>query len=108
MKLFTKFMLLLGALALTACHSVPLTISTPPVQPDEEVLGKATGNATGIMLFQFIPIKQNGRFQAAYDQAVQSKGATRLVNPTIKEQWFWAYILNGYSFTVSGTAVKKK
>jgi hypothetical protein len=108
MKYIRNLMFLLGVLVITACHSVPLTISTLPVQPDEEVLGEASGNQTGIMLLQFIPIKQNGRFQAAYDQALQSKGADRLVNPTIKERWFWAWILNGYSFTVSGTAVKKK
>jgi hypothetical protein len=59
-------------------------------------------------LFGFIPINQNERFQSAYDRALQSKGATRLVDPTIKERWFWAWVLNGYSFTVSGTAVKKK
>jgi len=108
MKHIRNLMFLFGVLAITACHSVPLTISTPPAGPDEEVLGEASGSETGIMLFQFIPIKQNGRFQAAYDQALQSKGADRLVNPTIKERWFWAWVLNGYSFTVSGTAVKKK
>jgi len=60
------------------------------------------------MLLGFIPIKQNNRFKVAYDQAIQNKGADRLVNPTIKERWFWAWILNGYSFSVTGTAVKKK
>lgn len=109
MKYIRNTLVLLGVLAITACHSVPLTIPTAPVGPDEEVLGEASGNQTGIMLLGFIPIKQNSRFQAAYDRALQSKeGATRLVDPTIKERWFWAWILNGYSFTVSGTAVKKK
>ena len=100
--------LLLAVLMITACNSVPLQIPTAPPAPDEEVLGPTTGNSTGIMLFGFIPIKQNNRFQAAYNEALLNKGATRLVDPIITEKWFWAYILNGYSFTVSGTAVKKK
>ena len=100
--------LVFAVLVVTACHSVPLQIPTAPPGPDEEVLGPATGNSTGIMLFQLIPINQNDRFQAAYNEALISKGATRLVNPVITERWFWAWILNGYSFTVSGTAVKKK
>lgn len=103
-----RVLLILGVLTITACHSTPLHIPTAPPGPDEEVLGPATGNSTGLMLFQFIPIKQNDRFQAAYNEALSSKGATRLVNPTISERWFWAWILNGYSFTVTGTAVKKK
>lgn len=108
MKSIRNLMFLLGVLATTACHSVPLKIPTAPVASDEEVLGEASGNQTGIMLFGFIPINQNDRFQAAYNRALQSRGATRLVDPTIKERWFWAWVLNGYSFTVSGTAVKKK
>ena len=103
-----KMVLLILVFAISACTSTPLLIPTAPPGPDEEVLGHATGNSTGIMLFNFIPIKQNDRFQAAYNEALRSKGATRLVNPSISERWFWAYILNGYSFTVSGTAVKKK
>lgn len=108
MRHIRNLLFLLGVLAITACHSVPLTIPTAPVGPDEEVLGEASGSQTGIMVLGFIPINQNERFQIAYDRALQSKGATRLVDPTIKEQWFWAWVLNGYSFTVSGTAVKKK
>ncbi len=100
--------LVFSILMITACHSVPLQIPTVPPAPDEEVLGPTSGNSTGIMLFGFIPINQNDRFQAAYNEALHSKGATRLVNPVITEKWFWAYVLNGYSFTVSGTAVKKK
>ena len=108
MNCLRNTMLLFGILAITACHSVPLQIPTPPPAPDEEVLGPASGESTGIMLFQVIPIKQNNRFQAAYNQALQASGGTRLINPIIKERWFWAFVLNGYSFTVSGTAVKKK
>lgn len=82
---------------------------TPPNKiegKDYQVLGQGTGKATGIMLFQFIPINQNERFRTAYDRAVASKGGTRLLDPKIEESWFWAYLLNGYVTTVSGTVVK--
>jgi len=108
MNRIASFLLAAALLTSVSCTSAPLVIQTPPVGPNEQVLGKVTGSSTGLMLLQFIPIKQNSRFQDAYNEAIQSKGATRLVNPTIQERWFWAYILNGYSFTVSGTAVKNK
>ena len=45
---------------------------------------------------------------AAYQQALTTSGGTRLIDITINERWFWAYILNGYSFEVTGTAVRPK
>jgi hypothetical protein len=89
-----------------ACKGVPLSLNNPK-QPHETVLGEVEGSSTGIMLFQFIPIGQNPRFQVAYDRAMaQAPGATRLADVTISENWFWAYILNGYSTTIRGTAVR--
>jgi hypothetical protein len=58
------------------------------------------------MLFQVIPIGQNSRFVEAYKQALaKHPGATRIADMTISEQWFWAYILNGYVTRIQGTAV---
>jgi len=85
---------------------VPLKISSPVSNQKYEELGEGSGNATGIMLFNVIPIGQNTRFQRAYDNAVRSKGGDAIINPVIKENWFWAYVLNGYSTTVSGTVIK--
>jgi hypothetical protein len=98
-------MLILSVLVV-ACTGVPLKVPSLPVQPGEVALGPVTGGATGIMLFQLIPIGQNGRFGAAYDRAVASQpGATRLTDITIQESWFWAWVLNGYKFKITGTAV---
>jgi len=97
------------ALVLSGCVSMPLNLSVPPnlqEGKDYTVLGEGEGSSVGIMLFTFIPIKQNQRFQNAYDEAVKSKGGDRLMNPTIEERWFWAYVLNGYIFKVKGTVVK--
>lgn len=99
----------LAGLLLAGCVSMPVNLSTPPnlqEGKDYTVLGEGEGSSVGIMLFNLIPINQNQRFQKAYDEAVQSKGGDRLINPTIEEQWFWAYLLNGYIFKVKGTVVK--
>ncbi len=99
----------LVGLMLAGCVSMPLNMNTPPNQQegkDYTVLGEGEGSSVGIMLFQFIPINQNQRFEKAYEEAVKSKGGDRLLNPTIEEQWFWAWVLNGYIFKVKGTVVK--
>ena len=98
--------LFLAVITVSGCASVPLEIPTPAQSTKYEVLGEGSGQATGIMLFNLIPIKQNTRFVRAYNAAVQSKGGDRLINPTIQERWFWAWVLNGYTTTVSGTVVK--
>lgn len=92
---------------LSSCTGVPLKIPTEPLRQNEQSLGPVEGSATGIMLFNVFPIGQNGRFGSAYAEALAKReGATRLIDIEIQENWFWAYILNGYSFTVRGTAVK--
>lgn len=92
-----------------ACHSAPLTIKTDPIGPNEKSLGEVEGKSTGLMLFQVIPLGQNTRFDHAYAAALQQRpGATRIVNPVVSESWFWAWVLNGYTFSVRGTAVGPK
>jgi len=66
MKKWTGFSGAIVILALTACHSTPLTIPSAPLGPNEQHLGTGEGSSTGIMLFQFIPINQNDRFVDAY------------------------------------------
>ena len=53
-------------LAVTACHSMPLTIPSASVGPNEQRLGTGEEPSTGIMLFQLIPINQSSRFVNAY------------------------------------------
>ena len=97
------------ALFAAGCASVPVNMGLPPNQVegrDYTVLGEGEGSSLGVMLFNIIPINQNQRFQKAYDEAVASKGGDRLINPVVEEQWFWAYLFNGYIFKVKGTVVK--
>ena len=73
-----------------------------------KVLGESEGSSVGVMLFNIIPISQNTRFTKAYDEAVAKLGGTCLTDPVIQERWYWAYLFNGYIFTVKGTVVKEK
>ena len=101
--------LMVMVLVLAGCSGIPLRIPGEGIAPGEESMGPVTGEATGVMLFQCIPIGQNDRFQSAYQRALMSApGATRLVDVTIQEDWFWAWVLNGYQFKLTGTAVRSR
>jgi len=91
---------------LAGCASDPLRFPKCNMT-NAKVLGESEGSSTGIMLFQFIPINQNARFNNAYQEAIGKLGGTCLFDPVVEERWFWAYILNGYIFTVKGTVVKE-
>ncbi|OQW63726.1 MAG: hypothetical protein BVN28_04150 [Nitrospira sp. ST-bin4] len=102
---------LLGAVLLfstAACHSTQVRIPTAPIGANEKSLGQTEGNSVGMLLFGFIPINQNERFEKAYQNAVQKSGGARLTDVTISERWWWGYVLNGYVFKVQGTAVGNK
>ena len=111
MKKF-KAVLMLGALGVLAAGCVSQPLKFPTVEQLDkskyDVLGEGEGEATGLMLFQCIPIGQNERYVRAYEAAVKSKGGDALIDPTIQENWFWAYILNGYQTHVKGTVIKYK
>jgi hypothetical protein len=72
------------------------------------VVGHSEASATGLMLFGLIPIRQNDRFVRAQSYAIQAKGGDALINTQVQEKWFWAWVLNGYTTTVSGDVIKLK
>lgn len=101
----------LGALLLfatVACQSTQVKLPSAAVGGSEKALGHTEGSAVGIMLFGYIPIMQNSRFENAYLEAVQKGGGNRLTDVVISEQWFWGGVLNGFIFRVEGTAVANK
>ena len=109
MRKLTIFAIAGTLLLSTACNSIRVPITTGPLGSDEKELGQAFGQDTGVLLFGVIPIGQNSRFEGAYNEAVTKvPGATRLINATIEEKWFWAWVLTGYKFRVKGTAVGPK
>ena len=95
-------------LTVTACNSVPLSIPTGPIGPNEKKMGVGEGTARGLMIMGFIPVNQNERFVEAYQNALAQSGGSRLTDITVSESWFWAWVLNGYTFKVQGTGVAPK
>ena len=99
-------------LSLSGCSSKEVTIEKAP--PEKyEVLGKATGSASGSLgalgtAYYFIPMGLNSRTERAYVEAVQSvPNATGLINVTYSEDWFWWVIGTNRTVTVTGDAIRE-
>ena len=101
----TSAIALLTVGLLAGCTGTPMKVENLD-EDDYTVIGKGQATATGIMLFQVIPIQQNDRFVRAQRAAIKSKGGDAMINTEVKENWFWAWVLNGYQTTVSGDIVK--
>jgi len=101
---------LVALLALaSACTGIPYKMAT--IEPDltkYEVLGPATAQGRGFMIMNVIPINQNNKIERAVEKAIQSKGGDELIDISVQETWFWAYVLNSYAVKVEGTVIKKK
>ena len=99
--------ILLSSVILAGCSGT--SMKTQNLDESEyTVIGHGQATATGIMLFNFIPIQQNDRFVRAQNAAIDSRGGDALINVEVQEDWFCAWILNGYQTTVSGDVVKLK
>ena len=78
-----------------------------------EVLGKATGSASGSLgiagtAYYFIPMGLNSRTERAYVEAVQSvPNATGLINVTYSEDWFWWVLGTNRTVTITGDAIRE-
>lgn len=98
---------MLLALAVTGCTGTPMKTSNLD-STQYTVVGHSAQSATGIMLLGVIPIGQNDRFVRAQTAAIKAKGGDAMINTQVQEKWFWAWILSGYTTTVSGDVVKLK
>lgn len=97
----------LFTLALAGCTGTPMQTQ----QYDSSqytVLGHSEATATGLLLFGVIPIQQNNRFVRAQDAAIKAKGGDAMINTQVQENWFWAWVLTGYTTKISGDVVKLK
>ena len=91
------------------CVGTPYRFANVELDPERyEALGYAEADAGGLMIMNVIPIRQNDKIERAISAAVSSKGGDELVDITVQERWFWAYVLNGYRVTVKGMVVKRK
>jgi hypothetical protein len=102
----------LSALALllgTACTGHSYTMAKVELDPNRyETLGQAEIKTTGLMLFGFIPIQNNNKIERAANHILEERGGDEIVNISVTESWFWAYVLNGYQVKMAGTVVKKR
>ena len=97
----------LFGLVLAGCTGTPM--NTQHYESSQyTVLGHSEASATGIMLFGVIPIGQNSRFVRAQDAAIKAKGGDALINTQVQENWFWAWVLSGYTTKISGDVIKLK
>lgn len=87
------------------CSSVPLRTGALP-NKEYKVVGRSAGSAGGFMLFQFIPIKHNSKVERAYKEAVTKLNGDDMINLTISERWYWAYIGDGYRVNMEGDVIK--
>lgn len=104
-------LILLGMLLVltnAACHSTQLRMPSEPMGANERSTGISEGHSGGFMLFGFIPINQNDRFQSALNTALAKLGGTRLTDVVISERWFWTPVGNGLVFKVQGVGVAPK
>ena len=90
------------------CASAPMKVSTPPINYATrcEELEEGEGSAGGFLFLHLIPMGSNERLVQAYEKAVNSKGGTHLVNPEIKDYWYYAYIGQIKITTVKGKVIK--
>lgn len=97
----------LFGLVLAGCTGAPM--NTQHYDSNQyTVVGHSEASATGMLLFGVIPIRQNSRFVRAQDAAIKAKGGDAMINTQVQENWFWAWVLTGYTTTVSGDVVKLK
>ncbi|AGZ35382.1 hypothetical protein C4Q28_13780 [Pseudomonas sp. SWI6] len=92
-------------LVLAGCTGAPIQ-SRHYDSNEYTVLGHSQASATGIMLFGIIPIRQNNRFVRAQNAAIKAKGGDAMINTQVQENWFWAWVLSGYTTTISGDVIK--
>lgn len=92
-------------LVLAGCTGVPMKTQQYDAS-QYTVLGHSEASATGMLLFGCIPIQHNNRFVRAQTAAIKAKGGDALINTQVQENWFWAYVLTGYTTHVSGDVIK--
>ncbi|EQM66296.1 hypothetical protein PSGK_19450 [Pseudomonas solani] len=96
---------LLSVLAIAGCTGTPM--KTQNLDSSQyTVIGHSEASATGLLVVGLIPVQQNNRFIRAQNAAIKAKGGDAMINTQIQEDWFWAWVLTGYTTTVSGDVVK--
>jgi len=97
------------AIFVFGCSSYPLVIPTDisPSKSKYKDVGEGIGTAAGFMFLNLISIRQTGKLERAYNAAIDSRNGDFLLEPVIKETWFWTPIGTGFVTSVSGNVIKQ-
>ena len=98
---------LIMVVVMTGCVSQPFVMNTE-LTDNYEVLGEASGTSLGMMLLFCVPVGSNERYFRAYNDALKSLGGDVIINPQVRDQWYFTPVGNVFKCTVSGTVVKNK
>jgi len=103
-----KLIFIFCILALTSsCNSMIQQVSTNPLPNKYEELGESSCKACSFMLLTIIPIRFNSMPSRAYYGAIQQKGGDGLINTSIEESWYYAFIGYVRCTKISGTVIRE-
>jgi len=105
-----KLLLLFLTLCFTiiSCTSATQLLSVNPKPDTYRVLDQSDCSGCGFLLFGVVPIAWGGMTQRAYHGAVEAKKGDDLINPAVKESWWWIPPVGYIRCTnVSGTVIRK-
>jgi len=108
MTMGLRFLLVLVALTATSCVGSLTTVApVPPASLDsyEEIQRPAQGWGCGVLLFG-IPIGVNERAEEAYQRALESVGATALVDVRVTERWSWIFVGHKLCTRIDATGLR--
>ena len=94
-------LLLLTSVVWAGCTG-PLTKIAPQPPAQYTTATTARGSGCGMNLFGLIPIAVNDRAQRAYDEALQTSGATSLTDVKVTERWYYAYVGDVFCTDIEG------
>ncbi len=101
-KIIICFILMFG---LVACGTEKMSLPTPQVQDQRDIVGHCSNADGGFQLFGLIPIYMNGRLERAYNKCMDSVDAESLTNVEVVDRWFWTPLGNGFISVVEGDGV---
>lgn len=96
----------LTASLLLGCSGRLVNVSPVPPTGYSE-LGKAGGDACGMILLSVIPIGVNDRVERAYARALARDDATSLTDTSITERWYFGLIGTVVCTRVTGLALRR-
>ena len=99
----TRTLVLLSALLAAGCTG-RLTVVAPTPPAGYVLGGPAKGSACGMLVMGVIPAGVNGRAERAYQTALKNGGGgDGLVDTTVRDRWYYAYIGSVLCTDVEGT-----